>query len=882
VTTTNEPFAPPAVAGRLGDENCTLPLVAVEIDAMVRGLVATTTVRQTFRNTHMTGIEATYIFPLPDRAGATAFVADLAGRRVEGELRERGEARAEYDAAIAAGHRAAISEEERSGVFSTRVGNLQPGEEAVITLTLTGPLAVDDGTAEYRFPLVVAPRYVAGRPLPWSPVGSGTAADTDAVPDASRVTPPVLLPGHASPVRLALRARLAGLGLAPDAIRSSLHAVVRTTGDDGAAEVALRPGARLDRDVVLRFPVAGAATRTIAAVAPDDEDPTTGTWHVTVVPPSTGHRDPAQGRDVIVVLDRSGSMHGWKIAAARRAAARIVDSLAAQDRFAVLAFDTVVEWPPRLDALSAASDRNRWLAVEWLARLEARGGTEMLQPLRAAATALASAPATSTAPAAGAPAGSTAGDACPAGTADPGARERFLVLVTDGQVAAEDQILAALAPVTGRTRIFALGVDQAVNAGFLRRLAALGAGRCELVESEDRLDEVMAGLHRRISPPLVTGLRVESADLELTAGETAPARTPDLFPGAPCTLSGRWRAAAPPAALTLTVRGDGGFSEQVAVATVTADPAVRTCWARARVRDLEDRYAAGSAEPELADRIVAVSLGHRVLSRFTAFVAVDRTRRADVGPPQPVLQPVELPGGWTGAGAAATPLLSGGAQPATALRRGALLAQPAAPAPTSAAAGAGEADDGSQAGRPRIRRAPKARRISGPLRVPQAPRRDTGARESGTGQPAPGTRPDRAGGARPAVPPAVPRPGRRADLVPLEAYLVRAEELFTRIETGLAAGGDRAWLAVMVDELADDLASVGAPDDLHDGLRRLADALRGSGDPHAALAAARQDLAECAPTTVRPAVPDPAIPWPPPPRAARAGTEPDSRRRWWR
>jgi hypothetical protein len=211
-----------------------------------------------------------------------------------------------------------------------------------------------------------------------------------------------------------------------------------------------------------------------------------------------------------------------------------------------------------------------------------------------------------------------------------------------------------------------------------------------------------------------------------------------------------------------------------------------------------------------------------------------------------------------------------------------LLAQPAAPAPTSAAAGAGEADDGSQAGRPRIRRAPKARRISGPLRVPQAPRRDTGARESGTGQPAPGTRPDRAGGARPAVPPAVPRPGRRADLVPLEAYLVRAEELFTRIETGLAAGGDRAWLAVMVDELADDLASVGAPDDLHDGLRRLADALRGSGDPHAALAAARQDLAECAPTTVRPAVPDPAIPWPPPPRAARAGTEPDSRRRWWR
>lgn len=829
MTTTNEPFAPPAIAGRLGDENCTLPLVAVEIDAMVRGLVATTTVRQTFRNTHMTSIEATYIFPLPDRAGATAFVADLAGRRVEGELRERGEARAEYDAAIAAGHRAAITEEERSGVFSTRVGNLQPGEDAVITLTLTGPLAVDDGTAEYRFPLVVAPRYVAGQPLPWPPVGSGTAADTDAVPDASRITPPVLLPGLASPVRLALRARLAGLGLAPDAIRSSLHAVVRTTDGDGVVEVALRPGERLDRDVVLRFPVARATTRTIAAVAPDDEDPTTGTWHVTVVPPRTGHRDPAQGRDVIVVLDRSGSMHGWKIAAARRAAARIVDSLAAEDRFAVLAFDTVVECPPGLDALAAASDRNRWLAVEWLARLEARGGTEMLQPLRAAATALASAPAASTASA----------SAPPATTAPAGVRDRFLILVTDGQVAAEDQILAALAPLTGRTRIFALGVDQAVNAGFLRRLAALGAGRCELVESEDRLDEVMTGLHRRISPPLVTGLRVESADLELTADETAPARTPDLFPGAPCSLSGRWRATVPPAALTLTVRGDGGFSEQVAVATVIADPAVRTCWARARVRDLEDRYAAGPAEPELAGRIVAVSLGHRVLSRFTAFVAVDRTRRADLGPPHPVLQPVELPGGWAGAGAAAMPLLALGAPPSGGPLRRAVLARPGAPAPAGAAASVGEAGDGSQASPARIRRAPKARGLPGLARAPQ---------------------------------------------VPLEAYLVRADELFARIETGLAAGGDRARLAVMVDELADDLGLVGAPDDVRDALGRLADALRGSGDPHAALAAARQHLARWTPMTVPPEVPDPAVLWPPPPlpRPARPAPGPESRRRWWR
>jgi hypothetical protein len=211
-----------------------------------------------------------------------------------------------------------------------------------------------------------------------------------------------------------------------------------------------------------------------------------------------------------------------------------------------------------------------------------------------------------------------------------------------------------------------------------------------------------------------------------------------------------------------------------------------------------------------------------------------------------------------------------------------MLAPPGASASASAAASFDEADDGSQASPARVRYDPRARGVSGPGRAPQAPRSDAGACESRTGQPAFGTSPGRTGKARPAVPLAVPRPGRRADLVPLEAYLVRADELLARIETGLAAGGDRAWLAVMVDELADDLASVGAPDDLRDAFRRLADALHGSGDPQAALAAARQDLVQCAPTTARPGVLDPAIAWPPPPRPARPGTEPESRRRWWR
>jgi Ca-activated chloride channel homolog len=775
----------PVVAGRLGDDSTALPLVAVQIDAEIRGLVATTRVRQTFRNTHGTSIEASYIFPLPDRAGVTAFAADLADRHVEGELRERGAARQEYDAAIAAGHRAAIAEEERSGVFTTRVGNLQPGEDAMITLTLTGPLAVDDGMAEFRFPLVIAPRYIAGTPGEWLPVGLGTAADTDAVPDASRITPPVLLPGLDSPVRLAMRVRLSGLGLAPEAIRSSLHAVAVTAGGEGAVAVVLHPGERLNRDVVLRFPVAGEVIAAIAVVAPDDEDPTAGTWQVTVVPPAA-RQQAARGRDVVVTLDRSGSMGGWKMVAARRAAARIIDSLAASDRFAVLAFDSVTERPPGLTALAPATDRARWAAIEWLARLEARGGTEMLEPLRTAVTLLA-----------GHGSAGTDEDAGP----DEGARDQFLILVTDGQVGAEDQILAAVAPLAGRTRIFTLGIDQAVNAGFLRRLAAAGAGRCELVESEGRLDEVMTGLHRRISPPVVTGLRIESATTacELAASETAPARDPDLFPGTPCTLSGRWQATAPPAEITLTVVGDGGFREQITAAAAQPDRAVRTCWARARVRDLEDRYTVGTGDPALANQIVAVSLRHRVLSRFTAFVAVDRTRHADVGgQPLPVVQPVELPGGWVAASSPA-PMAAGAAH----------IYAAAAPMAAPPPAGAGPASP-----RPEAARMRRPLSASGKLRQPA--------------------------GSIPGAP-AVPDRG------VFTAYAVRAEELFARVEDCLARSADCGILAAAVEELADDLASVGSDDRLVTALRRLAAALRSSRNLRSELAAARKEFAGTAP-----------------------------------
>ncbi|MGW4945976.1 VIT domain-containing protein [Actinoplanes sp. NPDC004185] len=596
---------PDAGLGALHTERGNLPLDRLDVRAAISGLVARTTVTAEYVNAHDAPLEATYVFPLPDRAAVTGMTMTADGRTVEAELQERAQARQNYDQAVAAGQRASIAEEERPDVFTMRVGNILPGERVTIALSLVGPLPWEDGAATFRFPLVVAPRYVPGAPLPGPAVGSGQAQDTDAVPDASRITPPVLLPGFPNPLRLSIGVDIDPAGLGLGEVRSSLHTV---TGEGGRVEIA--PGERADRDFILRLPYAGDGSGAVCVSDPTADGPE-GTYQVVLVPPDDA-ATAARPKDVVLLLDRSGSMGGWKMVAARRAAARVVDTLTTADRFAVLTFDHQVDRPEALGTgLSEATDRTRFRAVEHLSRADARGGTEMLVPLREGLSLL----------------------------ADSGSRERVLVLVTDGQVGNEDQILAEITGLIGTTRVHTVGIDRAVNVGFLGRLAALGAGRCELVESEDRLDEAMAQIHRRIAAPVLTDVTVTAARFTV---EPAPAQT--VFPGVPLVVFGRYTGTA---GGTLTVRGrtrnDEEFVREVPVRD-SAEPAVTAQWARARLRELEDRYLTG--QRDLEQTIVATSLRYGVLCRFTAYVAVDSRVVTEGGEVRRVTQPVESPSGW--------------------------------------------------------------------------------------------------------------------------------------------------------------------------------------------------------------------------------------------
>ncbi|HEX4385300.1 MAG TPA: VIT domain-containing protein, partial [Myxococcales bacterium] len=320
----------------LGPARISLPLAGVELRARVAGRVAEVRVAQKFQNTLSEPLEAIYIFPLSGGCAVSKFEMQIGARVLHGKVEERGEARRQYAVALEEGKRAALLEQERDNVFTVQVGNLMPGEEVTVRLTYSERLSFfEDGRTELRLPLVVAPRYVGGTPLEREQAGLGVAEDSSTVPDASRITPPRLAEGFDPKTSLSIECELDG-GFSD--LACSQHATSISVGGKGALIKLSREDEPLNRDFVLRWKIAGSQVKT-SLIAHD------GYALLSLLPPA---REGFLGtaRDVVFVVDRSGSMEGVKMASAARACALLLRTLAPRDRFAIQAFDNSAEWMP--------------------------------------------------------------------------------------------------------------------------------------------------------------------------------------------------------------------------------------------------------------------------------------------------------------------------------------------------------------------------------------------------------------------------------------------------------------------------------------------------------------------------------------------------------
>jgi Ca-activated chloride channel homolog len=562
------------------------PWLSTEIDARVSGLIAQVTVRQRFINDRAEWVEATYLFPLPADSAVHALRMRIGERVIEGEVHEREQARAAYAQAREQGHRASLVEQARPNVFKMAVANLAPYDTIEVELVYLQTLHYDAGRFSLRFPMTVAPRYEPGTVATVAENASTTDAASLASsvePAGSEVTMPVL-PAEDDERALASVHVVLDAGFALARLDSPYHAI-RVQRDGRRYSVDLAAGkVPMDRDFELQWqPDVG--TRPGAALFTETLDGET--YALLMLVPNARRDSLGLAREMIFVIDTSGSMEGTALAQAKAALAFGLAELGANDRFNVIQFNSFTAALYDLPVANGATARAQ--ALDYIEALDADGGTEMAPALAAAFE-----------------------GAAPRGYL------RQVVFVTDGGIANEDALLTQIGAQLGDARLFTVAIGAAPNAFFMRKAAELGRGTFTFIGSEGEVGAKMQALFGKLGAPALTDVEVEWP----VAAEAWPARVPDVYAGEPVVVSARLSRLS--GALVVRGRlGDAPWSAALPLAADGGAEGVATVWARSKIESLMDAERSGAVGAK--DEIVEVALRHRLVTRYTSFVAVDRT-----------------------------------------------------------------------------------------------------------------------------------------------------------------------------------------------------------------------------------------------------------------
>jgi Ca-activated chloride channel family protein len=607
------PDAPPVPA----------PLLATDVRISVSGIVARATVRQRFHNPTAVWQEGVYVFPLPENAAVDHLEMRTGERVIEGVIRERAAARAEYEQAKAEGRKASLIEEQRPNVFTTRVAHLGPGEDIDITLEYQQTLRYDAGTFRLRFPMVVAPRYIPGSVVAAATAGTGWAEATDEVPDATEITPPVVPPamGRINPVTLAVDLNP---GFALARLESPTHAITVGEAADGRHRVELASAvAAASRDFELAWtPDCGSAPG--AALFTEVRDG--GVYALLMVnPPQAESGTPRAPREVVFVVDTSGSMEGTSIVQAREALQLALERLQPGDRFDVIEFNSSARalFGSPLPAEPATVARAR----AFVAGLKARGGTEMRPALELALK--------------------------------PGRSPGFVrqvVFLTDGAVGNESALFTLIRDRLGDRRLFTVGIGSAPNSHFMTKAAQFGRGSHTTIGDVREVAQRMGELLRKLESPVLTDIAITWPG----RADVYPSQVPDLYVGEPIVVSAALEST--DGEVVLRGRRDGQpWQARLPLAIDASEPGIGVLWARARIEALQDRLHEGAAESEIRPAIVDVALSHHLVSKYTSLVAVDVTPTLPAGANTATSAlPTNLPDGMSYAA-----IFGGGPQTAT-------------------------------------------------------------------------------------------------------------------------------------------------------------------------------------------------------------------------
>jgi Ca-activated chloride channel homolog len=596
-----------------GKPKARCPLKHTDVKAEVSGFISRVVVTQEFENPFKEKIEAVYTFPLPQDAAVDDMTMNVGGRIVKGKILRREEAREVYEAAKSSGQVASLLDQERPNIFTQSVANILPGEQIKITISYVETIHYTNGSYEFVFPMVVGPRYVPGSAT--GPKESGHAADTDRVPDASRITPVAARAGKRAGHDISLELTL-DAGVPIDVLDVKTHAVEVSRSDPRRAKVRLQSNAEIpNKDFVLRYDVAGKKIEDALLTHRSGQG---GYFTLILQPPERVTARDVMPKELIFVLDTSGSMSGFPIEKARETMKLALNSLYPSDTFNLITFagDTSILFTEPVSATPA----NLRKAQAFLDTREGGGGTEMMKAITAALD-----------------------------PSDAQGHVRIVCFMTDGYVGNDMEIIAEVQKHTN-ARVFAFGIGSSVNRFLLDSMAKYGRGEVEYVGLNDDGSAAARRFHERVRNPLLTDIAIDWSGLPVT--DVYPKQIPDLFGAKPVIVTGRFTGATTGTARLKGMMSGRPFVRDISIefpAEEKAHDVLSTLWARTRVEDLMSQDYAGAQQgnikPELKETITQLGIEYRLLTQFTSFVAVEEVVVTDQGKPRRIDVPIEVPEG---------------------------------------------------------------------------------------------------------------------------------------------------------------------------------------------------------------------------------------------
>ena len=589
------------------------PTLNTDVSIKVTGMIARATVKQTFHNTSKQWMEGVYVFPLPENAAVDHLRMQVGERTIEGMIKEKGEARAVYEQAKQQGKKASLLEQERPNIFTSSVANIGPDEDVVVEIEYQQTLHYDQGSFRLRFPMVVAPRYTPGNVTVEGFAGTGWAANTDAVPDAARVTPPVILPGQKAINPVSLKIQLdAGFPLAR--LDSSYHKINIAKQNGNSQTITLQDGvvpANKDFELVWT-PDVGHAPQ--AALFTETRDNQTYALLMIMPPVKDAAAKSRIPREVIFVQDTSGSMEGTSMLQAKQGLHLALQKLGNQDRFNVIQFNSVTDVLFReAQPVTTATIKQ---AHDYVEGLHATGGTEMLAALDIALN----------------------------NSANPNI-VRQVIFLTDGSVSNEQQLFDMIQKKLGDSRLFTVGIGSAPNSHFMSKAAQFGHGTFTYIGDVAEVADKMGQLFSKLESPALTNISIKWPQGVL--GEMWPNTIADLYLGEPVVVAVSLKElkgnlilqgmqGATPWQSTLPLKGGANES------------GVGVLWARSKIGALLDTLHVGEDDGAVRKSVIEIALQHHLVSKYTSLVAVDTT------PSRPndevtgcTALPTNLPEGWS-------------------------------------------------------------------------------------------------------------------------------------------------------------------------------------------------------------------------------------------